>query len=65
MIKLIFKEFNNFEESIEENAKKHQEFMAFRGMPNLINDPENRLKKKEVDKKFYLRMSFELINNPE
>ena len=34
-------------------------------MPNEKEDPQNRLKQKEVDKKFYIRMSFELVNNPE
>jgi hypothetical protein len=38
--------------------------MRFNGMKN-ENDPQNRLKQNKVDKKFYLRMSFELLNNPE
>lgn len=39
--------------------------MRFKGMSNEKEDPQNKLKQKEVDKKFYIRMSFELVNNPE
>jgi len=37
--------------------------MSIKGLSK--EKPDLRLKNKQVDKKFYIGMSFELINNPE
>jgi len=58
------KEFNNFEISLDsKSSNKNIDFMSIKGLSK--EKPDLRLKNKQVDKKFYIGMSFELVNNPE
>ena len=61
MVLFNIKEFNNFEHSINSHSNS-VDYMTAKGLTEKV---DARLQKKEADKKFYIGMSYELVNNPE